>query len=313
MYYKLENLSALSGDVLGQAFAAVPENVTLLDASWSDLNQKVVGHLRQAFARISGRVRSLDLSGNSFGNQTAAELVQEFGGIPETITALNLSGNFLYEKTTAELIQVFRSFSKNMAFLNLSTNHFSLKSTEDLTQILGDIPVGVTSLDVSRNDLDQKNTADLIKVFSGMSDHITEITISFSDIQNRTPDELIALGKTLSHVTTLHVIDESGDPVSHPSVYLLRKHIGAFVLNAYNELIDNGLFPTLARLLLEEKNGAKKQIVQFILDRTPKETDMQAELTTGSEVYTLVSGTGLFSELQNLEAPVSDRISLSLN
>jgi hypothetical protein len=90
---------------------------------------------------------------------------------------------------------------------------------------LGGLPKSITSLNISWSKLDQKTAVDLTRVLSGIPKHITELTISLSDIATRTNDELITLGKTLSHIKTLYVINARGKCASHPSINTLQNGI----------------------------------------------------------------------------------------
>jgi hypothetical protein len=217
MYYHLKELITKSAEALTYAIATIPDGVTVLD-----------------------------LRNNYFANRSRAVLSQAFGSIPASVTALDLSYNALCLKNGLELGQSLSVIPVNVTELILSGNNLGQQFTEDLKQSIAGIPESVTKLNLAWNALYKKTAIDLVEVFSAIPKHVRELTLSIEDIEKRTPEELIALGRALSHISTINVIDNLGFHQTHSCIELLKDYMGSSnIQNTFNQL---GLVPTAVKL-----------------------------------------------------------------
>ncbi|ASQ47151.1 leucine-rich repeat domain-containing protein [Legionella clemsonensis] len=160
-------LYGFPGQLLGQAFMALSENVDLLSLNSAALGRGRDGVLANALKYLNPSVRKLILQNNQLFNKNTRALIELMKSIPLTVSDLNLADNNIGARPSTEVAEIIEALHEriktldlagNGLFQHIKTNVLSNNNNDDLfpedneavCKIFAAIPYNVTSLSLAR-------------------------------------------------------------------------------------------------------------------------------------------------------------------
>ena len=224
-------------------------------------------------------------------HKTSAELIQIFKDLDPGQKTLELQDNNLGKRPASDLIQTFKALPAGLTYLDLSSNCLGDLKDSNLCSVFNALPESLTSLKLNHNYFDKKSSASLVKILKSLPKGII-LTLSDFDIKNRSSKELADLGKALSHIKEIRLVNIFGHPAHHNSLVELNKHIGNGVKEEHSEVV----LLTSSETYSEKPESAKTD------DNVIKNNKKGTQLNATKQVTFFIDGTHSEDRSNKLEA-----------